>query len=49
MAEKLRADVYEFNVLNLDSNKRMIHRVIVPLAIFIFRFLVTNILNLKFP
>jgi hypothetical protein len=39
--------VYEFNVLNLDSNKRMLLGVIVPLANFIFRFLVTNNLNLK--
>jgi len=47
MAGNGGANVYKFNVLNLGSNKRMLLGVIVPLALFIFRFLVTNNLNLK--
>ena len=45
MAEKRGRVVSEFNLLNLNSNERMLLGVIVPLAIFIFRFLVTYNLN----
>jgi hypothetical protein len=47
MAAKRLSGVHEFRILNLDSNKRMILGVIVPLANFIFAFLVTYISKTK--